>query len=334
METAGHTHPGSGMTGTEKAAAVMLVMGKDSASKLADFFSKDELRRVVDAASRMQSLNQEVINKLVAEFGQNYVNTGIVTGSEGLSDFFDNLDDEESSEETGDKPRRSRPEAEVDTEETESEALMDFLAAEPEMIGAFLLGAIGEERAAKILTQAEPELRNRLFQAYLKRKTLEPEVERMLKADLLALINDLNEDDVNYEQIEKAAALINYFPEATGDELVGFIESNDPATAATIKKSLFKFSSVVELDKPARSILFDGLETEEIVQALGGADDALKDCVLEVLSQRNRRMVEAELAKGPPDQEIIESVQRKISGIALRLAKEGKIELPSAENAG
>ena len=135
------------------------------------------------------------------------------------------------------------------------------------------------------------------------------------------------------EQIEKAAGILNYFPEETGDELINFIENDSPETAATIKKSLFKFSSLVLLDKPTIAIIFDSVDTDDIVKCLGNVEEALKEAVLDVLSQRNRRMVESELARGPAPDEEIEIVQRKISSIVLNLVREGKIFLPESDAA-
>ena len=57
------------------------------------------------------------------------------------------------------------------------------------------------------------------------------------------------------------------------------------------------------------------------------------ETVLEVLSQRNRRMVEAELARANVTEEDIQVAQRQISAIVLKLAKEGTISLPSSDEA-
>ena len=85
------------------------------------------------------------------------------------------------------------------------------------------------------------------------------------------------------------------------------------------------------MSKEARSILFDGVESDDIVHALGDASDDMKESILDVLSQRNRRMVESELARGPASQEKIDEAQRKIAGLTLTLAKDGKLSLPESD---
>ena len=199
------------------------------------------------------------------------------------------------------------------------------------MLSAFFLSTLSDDFTASVLAETEPEMRNTIFKAYLKLRPMDPELATILRQDLTNIINQTTEDDGNIEQIEKAAGVLNYFSEEAGDELIGSIESDSPETAATIRKSLFKFSSITTLDKGTIAIIFDGVESEDIVKVLGNADDALKEAVLNVLSQRNRRMVESEMARGPTPPEEIEAAQRKVSSLVLSLIKEGKITLPEAE---
>jgi len=317
------------LQGAEKAAAILFAMGKDSALKLAEFFSGDELKQLNDAANRLKKLNYETIDNVVKEFGENYVKHGAFAEADDLSDIlgdFKSSDTIMSDDDDGDVRFGSIKLPKV-------EEIKNFVEDEPAIIGAFLLGTLKDEMAAKILTQVESTKRNQIFKAYLDRKILNPKIEELAKFNLLNLIKQLNKGDGSEEKIAGAAGMINCFPEATSDELVGFIEGDNPDVAARIKKFIFKFSAITKLDKESRSKLFDEVESEEIVKALGGVDAELKESILEVLSQRNRRLVESELTRGNSSKEEIEVVQRKIAARALNLAKEGKIILPSAEPA-
>ena len=104
----------------------------------------------------------------------------------------------------------------------------------------------------------------------------------------------------------------------------------DPRAAEILKKSMFRFSEILGLTKETRSVIFDGVEPDVIVPALQGSDDKMKEVVLDVLSQRNRRMIEAELARASAAEDAIQAAQRQIASIALGLAKEGKISLEAA----
>lgn len=317
------------LRGPEKAAAILFAMGKDTALKLAEFFSAEELRELNEAANRLKKLNYETIDTVVKEFGDNYVRHGAFAEADDLSDILGGF---KSNEKKGATEEETYAFGSVKLPKVEE--ITAFVGTEPAIIGAFLLGTLPDEVAAKILTDLEAGKRNEVFKVYLERKILPEKQQHLMKTNLVALIKKLNEGDGSEERIAGAAGLINCFSEETSDQLVCFIESNDPTVAARIKKFIFKFSSIVKLDKASRSRLFDEVESEEIARALGGVQPELKEAVLDVLSQRNRRLIESELARGLPAQEDVEETQRKIASLALKLAKEGKIVLPSEDEPG
>ncbi len=64
--------------------------------------------------------------------------------------------------------------------------------------------------------------------------------------------------------------------------------------------------------------------------ALRGAADELKENILSSISQRTRRMIEAELGAGGAKPAEVEQARKSIAALALRMAAEGKIELQVA----
>lgn len=319
------------MHGAEKAAALLLAMGKDSALKLADFFSKEEIKKISDAASRLDALNVSSMENLVREFGKEYVGHGMLSDTSDLTEILGSLAASQETDEAG-SDLDELDDADKIQVFPDYDQIKEFIEDEPTLIGAFFLGTLEDELAAKILTDLEPEHRKRLFKAYLDRKILPAKIQVEFQRQIVDMIFNQNQEEGNTETIEGAARIINYFSESASDEMVQFVEDQSPEVAAIIKKSLFKFSAIVDLPKPARSVLFDQVESDDLVKALVLAEDALRECVLETLSQRNRRMVESELGRIKPEQEEVEACQRKIAGIALALSKEGKISLSNSED--
>ena len=82
-------------------------------------------------------------------------------------------------------------------------------------------------------------------------------------------------------------------------------------------------------------LLFDDITSDVIITALRNADKETTETILSSLSQRSRRMVEAEL-KSPNDmitQADITNARRTIAQQAIKLAGEGKISLAADETA-
>lgn len=317
------------LSGAEKAASLFLIMGKDVAVKLAEQLSREELKRLVDAAGSLPELSAEMLDQLVQEFGANYMNRGAVMSPAELSSV---VGMEKASVEKPAKTPSARPAPASDANvEFDAERIVAFFENEQPAISAILLDTIGEKLAADTLAGVDPALRNQIFEAYVNRKALDPAVEGMFQEELLATIQKRDSDGEGSAKAEKAAGFLNFFPDEMVDGLMAHFEAQNPELAATMKASLFKFASVPSLSKEARSLVFDGVQSEEMVRALIGADDKMKESVLEVISQRNRRLVESELAQANAEQEEIDATRRQIAAIVVRLAKEGRIALPDAE---
>ena len=310
------------MTGAEKAAALFLVLGKENAVRLASFFSKEEIKIVVNAAENLHNLSPQVLEQIVNEFGENFEANGIVASSDTLSQYFADTEQDINAN----KKKEGRKD--IDTSMLDPEVVQIFFENEPPQISALLLQRLDDEMAVNIISDLEANLRNEIFHAYLNGSDLDTSLKSEIEDDLIEMLYETKIDQGNIEGIEKTANLINQFSDETSDEVVKFFEEIDQETAVSIRKSLFKFSSIILMDRESRAILLDGIESEDIVNSLAVCEEDMRECVLDVLSQRNRRMVEAELARSKIKPEDTGTSQKKFISTALRLAREGLITLP------
>ena len=74
------------MTRAQKAAAILVAMGKPSASKLLKFFKQDELKALVEGARLLRTISQADLEKIVAEFEAEF------TEGAGLLNSSDRMD--------------------------------------------------------------------------------------------------------------------------------------------------------------------------------------------------------------------------------------------------
>ena len=317
------------LSGLEKAAALLLIMGKDSASKLANYFSAEEIQKLSSTVGRFDSLNPEMVNSVVSEFQENYLSMGILAKPDSIASIFEGAKQE-------DNPDDALPSLDGETdgapaESAKLEQIKEYIASEPPYIAAFFISTLDDERSAKILETLDEATRKTIFKLLLERRQPQPYFEKRMRTEMLQVIVERSGDGESNEKIEAAAGLMNFLAEDTGEGLLEYLRSENPEAADILKKSIFKFSDLVRLEKPDRALIFDRIEADDITRALGNADDALKESVLECLSQRNRRMVEAELARALPNEEQMLGSQRKISGVVVALSREGKVTLPQSD---
>ena len=311
------------LSGPQKAAALLLAMGKENARRVTEHFSQEEMARVVEAAKGLPGLSIGQVSRLLSEFGENYERSGISVGAADFASLLGNRD-------KGNAPvaKESGP-AGSESLEPDPESVKLFFETEPPAMCAVLLGELNDEMAARILGELEAGKRNQIVNAFLTRQPLDPELEGPLRRSMVSLVAGQANESEDNAQVEKTVSLITFLEQEDGEAMLAAIESTDPALAAEIRKMIFRFTDVDKLEARDIAQLADKLETDDIVAALSGAPESITEALMAPLSQRNRRIVESELGRGGVSEEKSDAARRKIAGLAVTLAKSGVITLPA-----
>ena len=74
------------LTRPQKAAAILVAMGKPSASRLLKFFKQEELKALIEGARLLRTIPQGDLERIVAEFEAEF------TEGAGLLDSADRMD--------------------------------------------------------------------------------------------------------------------------------------------------------------------------------------------------------------------------------------------------
>ena len=327
------------LNGAQRAAALMLVMGKDTAVKMAEYFSEEELETIYEAATSLPELAYEDIDILTDEFRGDFFNTPLFTSPDAVNELFAQMRNGNAM-----SPAQSLAEREANGkkgsggmdgangmsfEGPDVETIRAFFESERPLLSAFLLDKLDTDVASSALDLLEADQRNKIIGSLLNRKELDPATEAAVARQLAGLLAPVaSEEAAERPEIETAAMLINQISSGAASDLVSYIVERDAAIGGLVQKRLFRFENIELLTKEDRAKIFDAVESEDIVTSLFESPDGLKETILDVLSQRNRRMVEAELARATPKEEDVISSRKKITVLVLGLAREELIILP------
>ena len=326
------------LSGPDKAAAFLLLAGKEAATRLADYFSEEELRAVFVAAERLQSLTVEEMEALVEEFRAEFTRNGMIKTPGRVESLFSDMRPGEDFNEfvTGGGKKETRP---VVTEAPTwaqiaglgSELVVNFLKEEHPQTGAYLLSRIDQTFAARVLDELPDELCNAIV---LRLVDIDP-VEHPIMIDvgkmILECFTEKQDEELDGEALERVAGVVNELSAERVGKVLDMLKGANEAKADMIRKFLFRFEAVEGLERQDRAILFDGWSAEDIAKALFGASDSLKECVLDVLSQRNRRSVENEMSEANFKEEDVLDTRRRIAKRAVTLSRDGKIRLTASD---
>jgi flagellar motor switch protein FliG len=318
-----------------KAAIILLALGGSLGSRLIKEFKPDEIRQFAASAATLDDIDPAILGELVDEFSSEMDKPALLRGGGDqarayLAEAFpaDQIDSMLGVEESAFAPIWQNFAAGSEN------ALVPYLLDEHPQTVAFVLTKLDLDLSAQVLALLPQKSRDSVTRRLLKMQAVAFEpgklVQLSMQADLLSLADTGLED----EGRARMATLLNKMDKGQVDAILESLKSGRPGEAAALKRLLFSFEDILKLEQKHRLILFDKVQTEQVMLALRGVDGELKEIVLSSLGARARRMIESEL-NGPDAQvEVTKEVaaaRRSITETALRLSASGEISIVEAD---
>lgn len=325
------------LTQAQKAATILVAMGKPSAGRLLKFFKQDELKALMEGARLLRTIPQAELEKVVSEFENEF------TEGAGLLDSADSIDtilnETLSEEEMNLLMGRNAPvasEAEevwAELEKLPAEELIELISAEHPQVIAAILSGISSSIAAKVLVSLDKNLRTSVVSRMAATGEMPVQAKKLIENRMSDLLRNMRAGKDSAVGLARVASLLNELDKDQADEVIHDLELTGTSDVKAIRSQLFSFEEIVLLDQKARVALFDGLSSELVTLALRNAPEDTVEAVLSALGQRTRRMIEAELSTGSEDVQEADIMQarRRISASAVQLAQQGSFVLPSMQ---
>ena len=325
------------LTGPQKAAAILVAIGRPSASRLLKHFNAEDLRKLAGHARTLEPISPLDFEQLVKQFEDSFAEGAPVSEA---AQRFEGLLREALPQDEADAVFEERVQPQLVQESVWAglarlpiEGLQAYLADQHPQIIAYIVSKLPSDLAARIFVGLPPQLRSAVVQRSLHIGNVAPAaadlLEDVLRRDLLGR-SDAGPVKAHHGQI---ANIFNQLDRQEMEELMASLKDLSHDDISRIKAKLFNFEDIERLSQRARLLLFDDVQTEQIATALRGADAALQETVLSSLSARGRRMVESELAaeQGNITSQNIADARRVIARIAIDLSERGIITLDTGE---
>ncbi|HEC67538.1 MAG TPA: flagellar motor switch protein FliG, partial [Candidatus Desulfofervidus auxilii] len=129
--------------------------------------------------------------------------------------------------------------------------------------------------------------------------------------------------------LEKVAEILNRVEHSTQQSILEEIEKTNPDLASEIKKKMFVFDDLVNIEDRGMQILLKHIKMKDLLLALKTASDAIKDKIFKNVSERVSEMIKEDLEiMGPVRLRDVEKAQQTIIETARLLESEGKLVIP------
>lgn len=327
---------GTPLNRPQKAAAILIAMGKPVAGKLLKFFSPSELQTIIGCAQSLRSVPPQELEDVVSEFEELFTEgAGLMDNAQAMEGILEEgLPPEEVDGLLGRQAEFQQLETSIwdRLQEADPAHVGKFLTDEHPQTIAYVISMLPPPFAAKTLVQLPEELRANIVHRVVNMKAVNPNIADIIEQRVAQMLDDM-EGEENSAIADRVAEMMNELDKPVVDALMGELETISSSDAAKVKPKVFLFDDILSMPKRSRITLFDDLSNDSITVALRGASEELKEAALSSLGARTRRMIEADLSDGAGNSTArdIAVARRAIAQEAIRLSSLDQITLKEDE---
>ena len=326
------------LTGTQKAAIVLLTLGPVDSAKVLQHIPEDEANHIAHAIAHLDRISSEEVRSSLEAFGQHsasqelFIKGGMAYAEKMLTEAYDPAIAQNLIE----KLQKSFGKEAFNFDKftkAEPQQLAKLIQDEHPQTIALVLSHLHASQAATLLSCLPAELRMEVASRIADLDQISPEIVRHIATIIDHKLRNLGE--LSREACGGVRALANIFNRldpTTCSQLMDTIEKDKPPLFENIRRFMFVFKDLEALDSTALTLLISKVPRSSLIIALKGANETLRQKFLATQSQRGAAMMTEELGTlGPVKLRDVDVAQQEIITLARELEKEGAISLRSSD---
>ncbi len=326
------------LTGPQKAATFLLIMGQDYTAQIFKNLAEEEIRKLASHMSEIKYVPPEVTRQVMEEFvqsleshdqlmveGQTFLKT-IMKGSlakEKANAIYKELE----------KNNKNVPFSYL--QEIDTATLVGLIKGEHPQTTALILAHLRPERAAEVLSGLPKEIQGdvamRIVEINRVPTEIIDEVDETLQKELVGRGN--TGDSRAIGGISALADILNEVDRETEEGVLASIEEHKEDMAEEIRQLMFVFEDLIKVDDRGMREILKQVETQQLSLALKTASEEMKEKIFGNLSERAAGMLREDMeVMGPVRLAEVEKAQQMIIRVARDLEAEGKIVLAKGKD--
>lgn len=320
----------SGLSGKQKAAILLITLGPELSAQIFQHLKDEEIEQLTLEIANIRKVKNEEKEDIVSEFHEMCVAKEYI--SQGGIDYAkDILERALGSQKAIDIINRLSSTLQVKpfdfVRKTDPSQLLNFIQSEHPQTIALIMAYLEPEQAAIILSALSPERQSDVARRIAIMDRTSPEVireiEKLLERKLSSVVS---EDFTSAGGVKSVVEVLNRVDRTTEKTIMETLEVSEPELAEEIKRLMFVFEDVVQLDDRAIQQVLREVDTKELALALKGASEEVNNKIRKNMSKRASDMLKEDIDfMGPVRLRDVEEAQQKIVNIIRKLEEAGEI---------
>ena len=211
---------------------------------------------------------------------------------------------------------------------TAADQIAPFLSNEHPQTLALILSQLDPDQAAGILAQLPERMQADVAYRVATLGNITPNVLREIEESLEQSLRDIFGGNQDVGGPKVVADMINATAPGVEKNVLDQMEGHDPKIAASVRNLMFVFDDIVKLTDRELQLLLREVDQKDLVVAMKGAAEKLRERILNNMSEKVRNFITEEMEFiGPMRLSAVEEVQSRIVQQVWALAEQGQITL-------
>ena len=320
------------LTGTQKSAILMMLLGEDEASEIVRNLSPKEVQHLGTAMYSVQGLDQDTVNAVLDEFLA-IIKAQTSLGM-GAGNYIRNVMNKALGEDKAQSvlsriaPSTSARPIEI-LDWMDARSIAELIIDEHPQIIALIISYLDAGQAADVLGLLPDALQSEIVRRIATLQTVGPdalaELENVMQSKFKA---NASLRAAKVGGVDAAARIMNFTKQNMEQRIMKDISRNDRELMQAITESMFVFDNLIMSDERSLQTLLRSVDNELLVLALKGADEPLREKLFSCMSKRAAANIVDEMeALGPVRLTEVQTAQKEIINVARRMSDEGTIVL-------
>ncbi|MBP3965260.1 MULTISPECIES: flagellar motor switch protein FliG [Paenibacillus] len=319
-----------GFSGRQKAAILLISLGPEVSAQIFKHLREEEIEQLtleIANVRKVDTLDKETILNDFHQIcvAQEYISQGGITYAR---EILEKALGESKAMEVINRLTATLQVRPFDfARKAEASQILNFIQNENSQTIALVLSYLQAEQASQILSSLPQEKQAEVARRVALMDSTSPEVisqvERILEQKLSATVT---QDYTSAGGIESIVQILNGVDRGTERTILDALEIQDPELAEEIKKRMFVFEDIVNIDNRSIQRIIRDIENADLQLALKVASEEVREAIFRNMSKRMAETFKEEMEyMGPVRLRDVEEAQTRIVATIRRLEESGEI---------
>ncbi|HWW65133.1 MAG TPA: flagellar motor switch protein FliG [Sphingomonadaceae bacterium] len=325
-------------SGLQRAAALMLALGKEHGAPIWDQLSTEEIKELSSCIAQLGRIPAAVVEHLLVQFSGEVSSMASLHGSfETTERLLEGILPTDRVREIMEDIRGPSGRTMWDKLSNVSESVLAaYLKNEYPQTVAVILHKLRSDHAARVLSELPEELSTDVVLRMLRMDTVQKDViqqvEQTLRSEFMTNLSRSQRRDPH----EAMAEIFNALDRSSEESMLAALDDRAPESAERIRALMFTFEDLGKLLPAAIQTIVRNSNKRELALALKGAPEEIKQIFFAGMTERAGKLMRDDIAAmGPVRARDCEEAQASLVRLAKTLGDRGDIVLvdPKSDDA-